>query len=77
MSNVNEIIYVTSRQEITAKVKNLRNLAENAAKKGEHRDVREAGEAAIPLLDELDRQLKVIDEQLTKIVYPNQPKGSK
>lgn len=77
MSNVNEILYVTARSEIAAKIKNLKNIAEMAVKRGEHAQTKEGGAKAIELLDRASALISETDKIFEGIIYLSTSKKGK
>lgn len=77
MSSVNEILYVTARSEIAAKIKNLKNIAEIAVKKGEHVQTKDGGAKAIELLDKASALIAETDKIFEGIVYLSTSKKGK
>lgn len=75
MSSVNEILYVTSRANINASIKNLRNIAEAAVKKSEHRSQQESGKQILDLFERVDAFLRETDKMFEGIIYSTKQKG--
>lgn len=73
--NTTEILYVTARQDIAAKMRVLKNIASGAEKTGEHKDIKEGATKALKFLAAAEEQLGHADAQFEGIVYLNVTKG--
>lgn len=67
MSTQIETLYFIHREQVRHSLSVMKNIAENAATRGEHQDVQAAGKAALVACEEADQKLRSADKQFREI----------